>query len=737
MKELQILEIISPEAMEILKSLNPEYKDLKDIPIQKIYSWFIDDSQDINEIFKEAGLNVSSKKTIDFKKWLQYSYYEAYLNGSETIEKVHMLNAFLLAYDIQKYYQFKKIVLSKAGLDIDLSQKSFVQDLTEVAKKYSQPFIGREKEITKLIVSLSAQNEDRPTLLLGDSGVGKTSLMIELAKRINMGAVPMNLLGHRILRIKFGVLMGMISTDRPGMQGDIFSRIFSDIFASAKYKGKIIIFLDDLRIGNNYFVTFGPINKKIGVSLVAAAENDLNEKFWDSPIVKLWNIIEMEAPEESEITDILNKYAKEIEKTNNVKFTPGAIKKIMQVFNIGVIGEGMPGEGIKLLEQLAIYKRHKAFDYKNISKEIQLLSAKDAKSEKRLQKKLLKMTTFNVSVEPNDVEDYLETKVSPNRTNYTDTPYDKHKLLKLEKLLKKEIIGQDLAIEALVRAVIIASMKLSNETRPIGTFLFLGPTGVGKTETAKALAKNLFGFKDKNNKYPANFFKVDLSEFTEKHTTAKLFGAPPGYVGYDDGSSLVDYVAQNPHCIVLFDEIDKAHPDVLNSLLHIMDEGEIRSNKGETVSFENVIIIMTSNHGAELINKMPLGYSQDTSEINKDWKEKLKDNLKAKLKPEFINRFDEIVVFNKLDIDAIYKVAEKFLEPVKRNLGELNIKFTYTKGPIGKIIKESNIGEYGARDLSRNIKKHILDDVARKLIEKNKIKQIQITNGEPVKIKYK
>lgn len=721
MKDLQIYDLLSTDSREVLKKLNPKNRKIAKMPASTIRKALVKGEAEIEELFTEIGIAKNVRKSIQISDWLNYAYHEAFVNSSEKVSKGHLVFAFIILCDIEKYYQAKKILYTRAGLDVDTSSHFFIQDLTEAAVKIQQPFIGREKEMTRLIVNLSAQNEDRPTLLLGDSGTGKTSIMIELARRINAGLVPVNLLGARVLRIKFAMLLNLISMEKPGVQGDIFSKIMSGILSSAKYKGKVILFMDDLRLGSNFMVSFGTVNKKAGISIVGATQPDIMDKFWENPVSKAWNIISLEDHKDKEIIEILDKYAHLMQSKGNIHYNKDAIAKILDLYKLGFIDEGMPGGGIKLLEQLAIYKRHRGYNYTNISEQIKNLGTKPAtkKDSKELEKTLYEMSSMPVVITEKDVASFVDLDEGDGRQK--DLFFDSHKLLNLEKSLKSEIIGQDDAIEALARTLRISSLKLTGDFRPVGAFLFLGPTGVGKTETAKALARYIFGFKDKNKKVPNNFYRADLSEFGEKHTVSRLFGAPPGYVGYEDSSSLTDFVAENPTSVVLFDEIDKAHPDVLNSLLHIMDEGEIRNNKGEIISFENVIILMTSNHGAELINKSEIGFNRVSSE----WKENVMSNLKDKLKPEFINRFDEIILFNKLSDSSVREIAAIQLELLTKKLSNINVSFTYTKSTLDKLMKEANTDEYGARELKRVIKKFIMDPVSRKLLEQPKTKEIK------------
>ncbi len=721
MKDLEIFDLLSDDSREVLKILNPKNRKIAKMQASSIRKALVKGEAEIEELFTQVGIAKNIRKSIQISNWLKYAYHEAFVNSAEKVSKGHLVFAFIILCDIEKYYQAKKILYTRAGLDVDTSAQSFVQDITEAAKKIQQPFIGREKEMTRLIVNLSAQNEDRPTLLLGESGTGKTSMVIELARRINAGLVPVNLLGARVLRIKFGMLLSLISMEKPGVQSDIFSKIMNDILSTSKYKGKVILFMDDLRLGSNFMISFSSVNKKAGISIVGAAQPDIMDKFWENPASKAWNIISLEDHKDKEIIDILEKYAELMQSKGSISYNKEAIAKILDLYKLGFIDEGMPGGGIKLLEQLAIYKRHRGYNYSNISEQIKNIGSKPAtkKDSKELEKTLFEMLSMPVVITEKDVASFVDLDEGDGRQK--EIFFDSNKLLNLEKSLKSEIIGQDDAIEALARTLRISSLKLTGDFRPVGAFLLLGPTGVGKTETAKALARYIFGFKDKNKRIPNNFYRADLSEFGEKHTVSRLFGAPPGYVGYEDSASLTDFVAENPTSIVLFDEIDKAHPDVLNSLLHIMDEGEIRNNKGEIVSFENVIILMTSNHGAELINKSEIGFNRASSE----WRENVMDNLKSKLKPEFLNRFDEIILFNKLSDASVREITSLQLESLTKKLSNINVSFTYTKSTLDKLIKESNTEEYGVRELKRIIKKFIMDPISRKLLEDPKIKQIK------------
>ena len=734
MKDQHIFDLLSDESKQIIRKLNPSKKNLRVLPANEVLKALMRNDNVVKELLNSAEVGEYKAKKIQISDWLNFAYHESYLNGFESIEKFHLVFSYLLLVDIEKYYQAKKLVLSKAGFDVDISEQSFIQDLTEVAKKLAHPYVGREKEMTKLIVNLSSQNEDRPTLLLGESGTGKTGMMLELAKRINIGQVPSVLLGTRVLRVRFGAMVNSFSPEKPKLQGDFFSRLFTEIFSNSKYRGNVILFLDDLRIGTNFFITFGPINKRAGISVVGAAQNDINEKFWESPLSKSWNIITMEEQSDEEYYTILRQYADQIEDAGNSKFSNEVIHKIIQLYKSDLILEGMPGEGIKLLEQLAIYKRHKAYDYSGLSGKIQDLKnspkTRIAQEGAMLEEKIVEMENFKIVIEPKDLMEYVDT--GEGDRNIVNLTIDKKKISDIESNIKKLIIGQNEAIEALVRALRISSLKLSSDYRPIGTFLFLGPTGVGKSETAKILARTLFNNGEKTRKMPTNFLRIDMTEFSEKHSVSRLFGAPPGYIGYDDSTSLADFLILNPSSIVLFDEIEKADPNVINSLLHVMDEGEIRNNKAEIASLEDCIIIMTSNLGAELINQQNFGY---LSKKNDDWKAKLTENLKHKLKPEFLNRFDEIIVFNKLDKASVEIIANQNLDILIKKLKEINVDLTINKKSFDKLISEANSEEYGAREIRRVIRKEITDNISKLLLENSDIKEIQVTSVNPWKIK--
>ncbi len=716
MDSYEILNKLSSKSVSLLKEINPKYKNISTVKLGEVLEIISKSDERFAAVITALDLDTQSKLKVDFFEWIIASFYEALLINSESVDINHLFFAILLKSDIESYYLAKKQYYTNLETKLEKEANIYIENISESTEAKTVNLIGREKEITRLLVNLTS-DPTTPILLLGDTGIGKTSLIYELSRRIKDGQVPLELLGAKIFRVKFPTLLNLMPTDQSIFPSDYFSRLLMSMLEKEKIQGRIILFIDDLKLGVNFFIGLSGSTNDKSISLVAAAQNDIQEKFWDSPLSKNWNVILMDDQTTSDYKEILAYESNRIYEQTGVKFSDSAIDRILELYKAGVINDAFPGNGIKLLNSLAVYKTHTSVDYKKVSNLINKLSLKP--NTDVIKENLKKFIPQEIIVIDKDVSAYLGNE----EFNEVDENTYRDKFQNIDMNLKEKIIGQDEAIDYLSRALRVASLKLHMETKPLGSFMLLGPTGVGKTETAKAIAKYLFGTRDKNGRIPKNFLRIDMTEFAEKHSVAKLFGAPPGYVGYEDNSSLADFVKENPHCIVLFDEIDKANPDVLNSLLHIMDEAEIRTNSGEFVSFENVIIIMTSNHGAELIDKQIIGFNDKNADQELKVKDLLINNLKKVLKPELLNRFDEIIVFKKLSEDSLDKIIKLILNPLEKSLQERNIKLTVLANAIKVISKKANYAEYGARDLKRTIKRDITDEVAKHLLSKSK-KQI-------------
>jgi ATP-dependent Clp protease ATP-binding subunit ClpC len=713
MDSYEILNKLSSKSVGLLKAINPKYKSISTVQLGPVLDMIAKSDERFSSVIISLDLDKNSKVKVDFFEWIIASFYEALLINSETVDINHLFFALLLKSDIESYYLAKKQYYSNLESKLEKEANVYIENISGSKNIADFNLVGREKELTRLLVNLTS-DPITPILLLGDTGIGKTSLIYELAKRINRGQVPLELLGAKIFRVKFPSLLNLIPSDQSVFPSDYFSRLLMSMLEKEKIKGRIILFIDDLKLGVNFFIGLGGSTNDKMVSLVAAAQNDIQEKFWESPLAKSWNVISMEDQAASDYKEILVFEAEKIYSQSGVKFDISAIDKILELYKLGVINDAFPGNGIKLLNSLVVYKTHTLIDYKKVSNLIDKLSLKP--NTDVIKENLKKIIPHEIVVLDADVSSYIGNDESQD----LDENSYREKFQNIEEHLKKEIIGQEEAIDYLSRALRVAALKLHMETKPLGSFLLLGPTGVGKTETAKAIAKHLFGTRDKNGRIPKNFLRIDMTEFSEKHSVAKLFGAPPGYVGYEDNTSLADFVKENPHCLVLFDEIDKANPDVLNSLLHIMDEAEIRANNGEFVSFENVVIMMTSNHGAELIEKKHIGFDDKNTDQIQKVKDVLINNLKKILKPELLNRFDEIIVYKKLGEETLDQIIELILEPLEKSMTERNIKLTVLSSAIKLIGKKANYNEYGARDLKRTVKREITDLIAKKLLAKSK-----------------
>lgn len=620
----------------------------------------------------------------------------------------------------------------------------FGRDLTALASSGAiDPVIGREEEIQRVIQILSRRTKNNPCLI-GEPGVGKTAVAEGLALKIVSRDVPEILKDKRVFSLD---LTSMIAGTK--YRGDFEDRIKNAI-DEIKKSGNIILFIDELHTIVGAGSAEGSADaanilkpclargdfQVIGATTIKEYRKYIEK---DAALERRFQPVMVGEPSEEETVQILKGLRDRYEAHHKVKITDEAIEEAVSLSSRYIADRFLPDKAIDLIDEAASRVRLRAYtvpdDLKGLEDKIKKLDAEKAAAvneqdferaaklrdeEKSLKKELedgkKKWQDENEKVTGEVTKEDIAYIVS----NWSGIPVvqltqeESDRLLKMESILHERIVGQNEAVSLVSRAIRRGRVGLKDPKRPTGSFIFLGPTGVGKTELCKALASAMFG--DENA-----MIRLDMSEYMEKHTVSKLIGSPPGYVGYDEGGQLTEKVRRKPYSVLLFDEIEKAHPDVFNMLLQVLEDGVLTDSQGRKVNFKNTIIIMTSNVGARLITEKQnsLGFSADSSAEKS--KERLKDmileELKKVFKPEFLNRVDDIVVFDKLTSNDIEAIASRMLKGIKDRLCDLNIKAEFTENAVKAIAKEGYDPVYGARPLRRAIQSKIEDKLSEKILE--------------------
>ena len=603
----------------------------------------------------------------------------------------------------------------------------YSRDLTKLAEEGRlDPVIGRTEEINRIIRTISRRTKNNPCLV-GEPGVGKTAIVEGLAQRIVSGDVPKTIRSKRLLTLD---LSAMVAGSK--YRGEFEERI-KKVIAEVIEAGNIILFLDEIHTligagGSEGSIDASNILKpslaRGEIQLIGATTHDEYRKYVtkDAALERRFQPIDVPEPDEATAIEIIKGIKHKYEEHHGVTITDDAVEACVTLSARYISDRYLPDKAIDLMDEAAsgirLFDKDKSakeleeLDLKLLSYEEEMLEALKAgdvtrvKELKDLQKKLEKSRASKVKKAESSTrgsryvvtKDTIAlvvgewTKIPVSRLNETESA----KLLKLEKELKKRVVGQETAVSAVARAVKRGRVGLKEKNRPIGSFLFLGPTGVGKTELSKALAEALFGSEDA-------LIRIDMSEYMEKHTVSKMIGSPPGYVGFDEGGQLSEKVRRNPYSVVLFDEIEKAHPDVFNILLQVLDDGHITDSTGRKVSFKNCVIIMTSNAGANrIVDPKKLGFAavEDEKMDYDKMKSGVMDEIKLIFKPEFINRIDEIVVFRMLNEADMMKIATILTGSlVKRAKEYMGIDLTITDAAKKLLVKKGSDKKFGARPL--------------------------------------
>ena len=639
----------------------------------------------------------------------------------------------------------KEEKINKTSYNSTTTLNQYGSDLTKAAIEGKlDPVIGRNKEIERIIQILSRRTKNNPCLI-GEPGVGKTAVVEGLAEEIVSGNVPENLKNKRVVTLD---ISGMVAGAK--YRGDFEERI-KKCLKEVKKAGDVILFIDEIHTIVGAGAAEGaidaanilkPLLARGEVQIVGATTLNEYRKHIekDSALERRFQPIQVNEPSVEDTIKILKGIRDKYEAHHNVKITDEALIAAAKLSSRYITDRYLPDKAIDLIDEASSKAKLKTYTEPDIIKKLEEkvekickekeeavqvqdfekaaeLRDKEHKEKEKLEKEKQKWNDKNIKSVRNITSEDIAEVIS----NWTGIPakqisQDENERLKnFEKLLHERVIGQNDAVISVAKAIKRGRVGLKDPKRPIGSFLFLGPTGVGKTELSKALAESLFG--DENA-----MIRVDMSEYMEAHSTSKMIGSPPGYVGYDEGGQLTEKIRRNPYSVILFDEIEKAHPDVLNMLLQILEDGRLTDSHGRVVDFKNTVIIMTSNVGARLItDKKSLGFvnESNTSKEHETIKKEIMGELKHTFRPEFINRIDEIIVFHKLTENELGQIADIMLKQVVERIKEQNIDIEIDETAKLFVIKRGTDSVYGARPLRRAIQSNIEDKLAEEILEGN------------------
>ncbi len=635
----------------------------------------------------------------------------------------------------------------KGGSALD----KFGRDLTQAAKNGEiDPVIGREKEIQRVIQILSRRTKNNP-VLIGEPGVGKTAVAEGLALEIAKGNVPEILKDKRVVSLD---LTGMVAGAK--YRGDFEERIKAAIDEVKKSKNTIL-FIDELHTIVGAGAAEGsadaanilkPSLARGDFQVIGATTLNEYRKYIekDAALERRFQPVKVGEPTPEQAVQILKGLRDSYEAHHKVKITDEAINAAVTLSSRYIADRYLPDKAIDLIDEGASKVRLASLTSPDNVKELEDEIA-DYEKEKA---SAINEQDFERAARLRDEQKELQTKLDDAKKKWQEqqkgnsgevtaediakivsewtgipvvqlTKEESERLLNMENVLHERVIGQSEAVTAIAKAIRRGRVGLKDPKRPVGSFIFLGPTGVGKTELCKALAEAMFG--DENA-----MLRLDMSEYMEKHTVSKLIGSPPGYVGFEEGGQLTEKVRRKPYSVVLFDEIEKAHPDVFNMLLQILEDGRLTDSQGRTVDFKNTIIIMTSNVGARLITEKQssLGFNSENENAEesekKDIKELVTGELRKVFRPEFLNRVDDIIVFNKLNKEEIKQIAVKMLKTLENRLDKMNIKISFTDNAVSEIADKGFDENYGARPLRRAIQNEIEDPLSEQMLE-GKVKE--------------
>ena len=630
---------------------------------------------------------------------------------------------------------------SKALKDCPTLAK-YGRDLTDLARLGKiDPIIGRDTEMQRVIQILSRRTKNNPCLI-GEPGVGKTAVVEGLAQRIVAGDVPETLSGKSIVTLD---LSAMIAGAK--YRGEFEERL-KGVMGEVQNHPDIILFIDEIHVLVGAGASEGAVDaanilkpalsrgeiQLIGATTISEYRKHIEK---DAALERRFQSVTVGEPSEEEAVTILHGLRDKYEAHHKLKITDDAIDAAVKLSVRYISDRFLPDKAIDLIDEAASKKRIAALtptsDIKELEEKFKSLTGekenairsqdfekaaslrdeeKKVKEELENKREEWKNSSSSAASEINadDIADIVSqwTHIPVNKLKEEES----ERLLKLDETLHKRVIGQDDAVDAVARAIRRGRVGLSDPKRPMGSFIFLGPTGVGKTELAKALAEVLFG--DENS-----MIRIDMSEYMEKHSVSKMIGSPPGYVGFDDGGQLTEKIRRKPYSVVLFDEIEKAHPDVFNILLQILEDGMLTDSQGRRVDFKNTIIIMTSNVGAASLvgHSGKLGFSAEENSGDVDKKQIALNALKEAFRPEFLNRVDEIIVFNKLGDEDIVKIAYLMIDGIKKRIEKIGVDITFDDELVRRLAKEGTDPVYGARPLRRELQRKIEDSFAEAMLK--------------------